>query len=126
MNNRLNYIDIAKAFGIFFVVASHAYVPFLRNFGYMFMVPLFFFLNGYIFNMKNQVIDLSYCKNFFIKKIKTLWLPFFLYSCIFAILHNLFLFIGLYTNNYSFVEAYTLSPSNSMWRWCYYKLLQYN
>lgn len=115
MNNRINYIDYAKAFGMFFIVVAHAYTPVLRNIGYMFMVPIFFILNGYVFNLKKQNIDFKYYKNFVLKKIKTLWLPFFIYSVLFILLHNVFLYFGIYTSNNQFLKLAQEHNQSVMW-----------
>lgn len=58
---RLNWVDWAKTFGIFLVVFGHSFNPSssewsweleLLNLIYSFHMPLFFFLSGYLFKVK--------------------------------------------------------------------------
>lgn len=59
--HRLNWVDWAKTFGIFLVVFGHSFNPSssewsweleLLNLIYSFHMPLFFFLSGYLFKVK--------------------------------------------------------------------------
>lgn len=79
MTNRLSYIDIAKGIGIFFVIWGHIILsgP-AYNFIYAFHMPLFFFLSGFVFS-KNKYKNI---KEFLIKKLKTLILPYMVLSII--------------------------------------------
>lgn len=57
---RIVWIDIAKAFGIYLVVLGHSLqqdMPIengLRNYIYIFHMPLFFFISGYLFKLSND------------------------------------------------------------------------
>lgn len=115
MNKRLEYIDIAKAFGMLFIIIAHAYIPGLRQIGYVFMVPIFFFLNGYVFNLKEEKIDFGYCKKFFIKRLKSLWLIYVIYNVIYILLHNVFLDIGFYSNDEKFLELANEFGKTAVW-----------
>lgn len=45
-----NYITIAKSIGIILMVLGHIEIPsLLKNFIYVFHMPLFFFCSGYLF-----------------------------------------------------------------------------
>lgn len=59
MDNRIVWVDYAKSIGIFLVVLAHTmlYEP-LQNWIYVFHMPLFFFLSGYLFSFKRHS-DLS-------------------------------------------------------------------
>ena len=64
--------DIAKGIGIMTVVFGHAVCP-LTKFFYLFHMPLFFILSGYFFKAK-YYSNISELKQFFIKKLKSLYL----------------------------------------------------
>jgi len=59
MNQRLDYIDIAKGLGIILVVLSHTEYPGLMYYTSAFFVPIFFFCSGFTFSKKN--INLGIC-----------------------------------------------------------------
>lgn len=48
-NNRLDYVDIAKGIGICGVVMAHLGI--LTKYFYLFHMPFFFFISGYLFRM---------------------------------------------------------------------------
>lgn len=92
-----NMISIAKGIGILLMVVGHSGCPsVLRNFIYMFHIPLFFIISGYCFKEKY----LTDFKLFAIKRIHGLYLPFVKYSILFLLLHNLFFKIGIYNADY--------------------------
>lgn len=73
---RISWIDIAKGLGIFFIVMQH-----VKNSGPVrdmmtYSVPIFFFLSGMTFCKKNGQ------KDFFINKIKRLYIPYLIVSII--------------------------------------------
>lgn len=77
MTSRLSYIDIAKGIGIFLVIWGHIILSGPGyNFIYAFHMPLFFFLSGFVFS-KNKYKNI---KEFFVKKLKTLILPYMVLS----------------------------------------------
>ena len=55
VGSRLDFIDAAKVFGIFCVVYAHTqlYEP-LQSFIYVFHMPLFFFVSGFLFSYKRN------------------------------------------------------------------------
>lgn len=86
---RVNYVDVAKIVGMFFIVLGHT----LRGgkvttWLYSFHVPLFFFLTGITFHYTEYKL-----KYFIIKKVKTLLIPFYVWSlisiCIYGIVKNI-------------------------------------
>jgi len=83
-NKRVKWIDIAKGIGIILVVLGHSNwffaqattTMFIQKYIYSFHMPLFFFLSGYLF-IKEKYPSF---KAFFIKKVKTLLIPYFFFS----------------------------------------------
>jgi polysaccharide biosynthesis protein PslL len=54
-SDRLAFIDITKGLGIVSVVAGHIYPPgMLHSLIYLFHIPLFFFISGYLFKIKED------------------------------------------------------------------------
>ena len=74
IEKRLDWLDVAKGFGILLVIFAHTDNSILRSLIYTFHVPLFFFLSGYVFSNKYDF------KTFLIKKIKAIVVPYFLYG----------------------------------------------
>lgn len=92
-----NMISIAKGIGIILMVIGHSGCPsYMRNFIYMFHMPLFFIISGYCF----KSYYLYNFKLFAKKKFVGLYLPFVKYSVLFLILHNLFYKIGIYNSEF--------------------------
>ena len=92
MKKRDTTIDIAKGIGIILVVFAHTQFPF-NNIIYQFHMPLFFFLSGMVFNENNLI---PY-RDFAMKKIKGLYLPFIKFEMVFCLLHNVFCYLGIYS-----------------------------
>lgn len=95
MNTRIEYIDIAKALGIIFVVIGHSGM-WGSNFIYLFHIPLFFFISGYFYNDKYTI---SF-KEFIGKRIKSLYIPFLKFELVFLVLHNFFCYLSIYSDNF--------------------------
>ncbi len=90
-------IDVLKALAIIMVVVGHTMAPFM-NFLYLFHVAIFFMASGFTF--KDKYSDsLKGVGIFVLKKIKYLWLPYFIWNSVFTILHNFFIVINVYTND---------------------------
>jgi len=66
-------IDILKGIAILLVVYGHTW-PFCRNFIYLFHMAVFMMASGYCF--KAKIKSFSTWKNYVIKKIKGLYVPF--------------------------------------------------
>lgn len=70
------WVDVAKGLGIISVVYGHMYSGFMRDFVFLFHMPLFFFLGGYL--SKGKTDYPAYLK----EKVRHLLLPYFLYLII--------------------------------------------
>lgn len=82
------HITLIKAIGIFTVVNGHLNAGTLGHIYYFFHMPLFFFLAGYLYN------DNKYSENPLLmirQRLKSLYLPFVLYSFAFLLLRNFFI-----------------------------------
>ena len=78
--NRLNWIDWAKTFAIFFVVFGHIPMEkgnFMQNYIVVFHMPLFFFISGYL--TKKEYLDNITLKKYW----HTLIIPYFCYNIVF-------------------------------------------
>ncbi|MBP3635030.1 MAG: acyltransferase [Bacilli bacterium] len=85
MKKRINFIDIARAFAMIFIVLGHTLVHsehcrLIFKFLYSFHVVLFFILSGYTFKLKNESF-LSFIKNKFIR----IMIPYFVWAVLFLI-----------------------------------------
>ena len=76
---RLDYIDIAKGIGISLVVLGHTTITiscgtgkFVHDFLYLFHMPLFFLISGYLYNHKREQTLWSYSK----RKLYSIGVPF--------------------------------------------------
>lgn len=86
-NNRIAYIDTAKAFAIILMVVGHTSVPkVLSDWIWSFHMPFFFFVSGMTTNwQKRKTLE------FIRTRVQTLLVPFLCYS---AINYAAFLFIN--------------------------------
>ena len=104
-------LDIVRGIGITLMVIGHIGYP-LNTFIYLFHMALFFIISGYFFRDKCWQTPLD-VKNFIMRKIKTLYLPFVIFNVIFVLLHNFFININFYTANFMFeFRGYTFMPTN--------------
>lgn len=94
---RLDWIDTIKGIGILFVVAGHTLWPSVQFSVYLFHMPLFFIISGFLFKEKKP----SY---FLYSKIKTLLIPYISYLIIFSAYE----FKNLYFNRFH--------TSNELWQ----------
>jgi fucose 4-O-acetylase-like acetyltransferase len=92
-NSRNNTYSIAKGIGIILMVVGHSGCPLiLRNFIYLFHMPLFYIISGYFFKDK-------YLNNEFLfirKRIQGLYIPFVKYSLLFLLFHDVFFKLNIY------------------------------
>lgn len=99
---RINWIDIAKAFGILIVLAFHACPGgYIKNFLWQMHMPLFAFLSGIVYSKKYSS-DIHMFLLFVKKRIETIYIPFVSYSLVFLAFHNFFYkihFIGQINGN---------------------------
>lgn len=86
-NNRLMYLDWAKGVGIFFIMLGH--LNSLENpivtWGNSFKIVIFYIISGYLFSINYKDIELTY-KEYILKKLKTLGIPYIFFSIISIIL----------------------------------------
>ena len=96
-----NIVYIAKALTIILMVIGHSGCPdWMNQYLYIFHMPLFFFISGFLFKDKYLINSKSYIIN----KINGLYVPFFKWAMIFLLLHNLFYSFGIYSNLYNLDE----------------------
>ena len=75
--NRVAYLDIAKAFGMLLVMWGHIHlVGVSNNFVYAFHIPMFFYLSGMVFSPQKYPTFNA----FFLRRVKSLLLPYIIYS----------------------------------------------
>lgn len=96
INNRDITVDIVKGIGLVLMVMGHCGFRY-SSFIYLFHMPLFFLISGYLFDEK-KVTSFQKLVIFIKRKIISLWLPYVAYNMLFHICHNLFVQIGVYTN----------------------------
>ena len=94
-------IDLIKGMGIILMVVRHARAPY-SDIILLFHMAIFFIASGYLYN-GSKIKDLKSLKNFIIKKIKSLWLPQFVFSTIFVIFNNVFIRLNIYTDKSEFL-----------------------
>ena len=92
-------VSIAKGIAIILVVMIHARCPeLLSNWLCMIVMPAFFFMSGYCF--KNKY--LSDAKGYTIKRVTGIYWPYLKWSLLFLLLHNVFYYLNIYSNEYGF------------------------
>lgn len=108
-------VSIAKGIGILLVVIGHC-VPnifHIKQFIYLFHMPLFFFLSGYCYRVESEEKMLEYI----FRKVKTLYIPFVMCNGIALLFHQLFCRIGVYP------EASRFTSIGQLIRYCIQILL---
>ena len=92
------------------MVIGHSGCPqVLFKFIYLFHMPLFFLCSGIFYK---EMTSLDAVTLFVKKRIKGLYIPFLKWSVLFLLLHNLFMFVGVYNPYYGYEggsSSYTLS-----------------
>ncbi len=90
VDNKL-FWNIFKGIGIVFIVMGHCN-PNLSKFVYLFHLPLFFFVGGYLYT-KEKYLEKPW--DFFVSRFKSNWTKYVKYSLLILYFHNLFLHIGI-------------------------------
>ena len=111
-------LDIAKTICISLMVLGHSDCPdYLHDFAYIFHMPCFFFISGWLLSDK-YVADLQIGM---IKKAKGSYVPFVKWTLIFLLFHNLLAACHIYESGYSMrmflervVRAFTMTGSESL------------
>lgn len=86
---RINSIDILKGLGILLMVIGHTGFQH-KSFIYMFHMALFFIASGYLYKEKNSE-SFSQVVSFVLRKIKGVWIPYFIWNVVFTLLNNVFI-----------------------------------
>lgn len=95
-------LDIAKGICISLMVLCHAGCPgWLSRFVYMFHMPCFFFISGYLLSDR-YLIE---AKSGICKKLKGYYSPFVKWTLIFLFLHNVFTYLHIYEMSYTWQET---------------------
>ena len=98
VQQRDNTVTIVKAIGIILMVFAHA-MPWgtpVCNIIYTFHMPLFFLMSGYCFKEKY----LGDAKQFLVRKLKGIYVPYVVFSLLFLSLHNVFCHIYIYDSGW--------------------------
>lgn len=108
---RIEWIDMAKGYGIILVILAHTGVnPRLNHWIYTFHLPLFFFLSGYVFNAGNNF------KDFVFKKLKTMVIPYFCFASLIIIFQIFDQNISLNNlSTYLFETLYSIIIQKRFW-----------
>ena len=100
---RIEWIDMAKGYGIILVILGHCDIPLFTDYIYAFHIPLFFFLSGYVYTIKDSFVIFSY------NKVRKMIIPYFC-LCIPMIFFELYFgnkglvgFDGILTEAYNFI-----------------------
>ncbi len=103
---KIQYLDVARGIGIISIVVGHTHSP-LRDFVYLYHLPLFFFISGYLFKESYFMQPLELIR----KRFTRLYLPYVTYGVIFLFLHNLLIdwhfylpYIHKYSNSQLWAE----------------------
>lgn len=98
-------ISVAKGIGILLMVVGHAGAPdAITRWLYLFHMPLFFFISGYL--LKDSYLqDRKSAKKFLKNKILSLYKPFVMWVILFVLLHNLLASLHIYSFSYSSDEV---------------------
>lgn len=95
---RLDWLDLLKGFAIFLMVMGHflawtfppgvnrgVFPLFVRDFIYSFHMPLFFFVSGFLVDLKKKDWNMSFSASLLSKRVMTLLLPGFSFCFLFWI-----------------------------------------
>lgn len=96
MNNRINWIDVAKGFCILSVILGHCGNNTANNIVFAYHLTIFFILSGY--TLKKNKMD----SNYFLKKFKRLIIP-YLITCLCIAIMDLFVCIVIQKIDYPLI-----------------------
>lgn len=91
----MSMITLVKALGIIAIVAGHVGPVRLATLVYLYHIPLFFFVSGYLFTDKHSHAIWGLIK----KRLMTLYFPYLIYCIIFLVLRDVFIRVGFYSQN---------------------------
>lgn len=101
-SKRVPELDIVKGLSIIFMVVGHASWKYMHIF-LLFHMAVFFMVSGYLFQDRNAD-SIKSIIGFAIRRLKRLYIPWFLTNSAFLLCNNIFLKIGFLTNNHAFLE----------------------
>ena len=104
---RTVWLDNLKGIAIILMVLGHSGAPF-THWIFLFHMAVFYIAAGYTWNDKH-VASCESLKHYIIRKIKTLYLPYFFCELLFLLLYNPFIELGIYPSS---EEYLTLIGSN--------------
>lgn len=113
ITNRIAYIDIAKALGIFLVILGHTVSSntLYKEILYAFHMPLFFLLSGVLIKPKESYNAMTWC-TFLKKRFSQLMIPYILFGLVYSSFSFKNLAFLLYGTRETLIHAGTLT---SLW-----------
>lgn len=100
-------ISVAKGLCIILMVVGHSGCPEQQfRFIYLFHMPAFFFISGWL--LKEKYLDDKVV--FVRRKLKGLWWPYVKWTAVFTLLHNAFYYCQFYKAPYSALEITSRLP----------------
>lgn len=115
--DRFLFWDILKGIGIISIVFGHS-----QNLGiairavYYYHLAIFFFISGYLYN-EERYGDAPF--DFFARRLKNMWVPYFCYGGLFVLLHNLLSWYRLFpSDSYYDKKEMLLAITNTVFLHC--------
>ena len=90
-------IDIIKGLAILLMVLGHSGFRY-TNFIYLFHMAVFFIVSGYLFSFR-KITTIRGFLQYTWRKVKGIWLPYFLWNFIYTVFNNVFLKVGVYSDH---------------------------
>lgn len=101
METRDKTIDVMKGIGVCLMVVGHSEAPkFLTQFIYLFHMLLFIMASGYFWKESNT----ENLRNFILKKIRSLWLPYAGVVSAYSVFHNILYRLYAYTDDVTVLQ----------------------
>ena len=118
-NQRVAWIDFSKVICIYLVVLGHALSYsvtnecYLRNFIYLFHLPVFFFISGYLFRIKDNEKSIS---SYMLSNINSLIIPYIFLNLLVVILKiPVYLHQDFYPVFFKFLIGHGHAPAGPAW-----------
>lgn len=89
-------IDIIKCLAIILMVLGHSGFPFTKLIS-LFHMAVFFMVSGYLYHAKYEQ-GIKGIFKYVVRKIMSIWLPYFIWNLIFTVLNNVLININVYSN----------------------------
>lgn len=90
-------IDLVRGLAIILMVIGHTETA-AQGFIYLFHMAVFFMASGYLYR-ESAADSVASVKQYVIRKIKRLWVPYAVWTAIFSIFRNVFIDWNIYTTN---------------------------